>query len=225
MTTRAVLLLFNILALFCIIAVVLRSNNNRNQQQQSLSQPQSQPLHGLETTTRQTKHQSPLAPNNNNNNNKMKRNMVGGYSNMDIQFLQSEEVLDIANFALNEHAAGSSSTLLSSSSLAVTPEEVESGVVQLKVLEAQRQVVAGLNYRLTLAIFKDQICQGAFKVVVYKPLPHMEQGLTVTSWGKNVLECSDIADLLDAIQGKEEEVALLVEKERKEEVEELEPDA
>lgn len=145
---------------------------------------------------------------------------------MDTEFLQSEEVMDIATFALNQHAAGSSTFDSSSSSLslAVSPEEVESGVVQLKVLEAQRQVVAGLNYKLTLAILKNNICLGAFKVTVYKPLPHMEQGLTVTSWGKT-LECSEISDLIQMMKEKEEENALLVEEEMEEEQEEVEPDA
>jgi len=135
---------------------------------------------------------------------------------MDTQLLHSKEVATIAHFALMEHAAGKSSFPFKDSSLllAVLPEEVESGVVQMEVLEAQQQVVAGLNYKLTIAIFKSDICQGAFKVTVYKPLPHMEQGLTVTSWG-SVLQCSEITDLLQ----------MLVEKERKELMEEVEPDS
>ena len=81
-------------------------------------------------------------------------------------------------------------------------------------------MVAGLNYKLTLAILKNNACLGAFKVAVYKPLPYMEQGLTVTSWGKT-LECSDITGAMEAM----EKNALLVEEEMKEEQEEVEPDA
>eukprot|EP00580_Thalassiosira_gravida_P013180 CAMPEP_0201681766 /NCGR_PEP_ID=MMETSP0494-20130426/51279_1 /ASSEMBLY_ACC=CAM_ASM_000839 /TAXON_ID=420259 /ORGANISM="Thalassiosira gravida, Strain GMp14c1" /LENGTH=271 /DNA_ID=CAMNT_0048165519 /DNA_START=232 /DNA_END=1044 /DNA_ORIENTATION=+ len=103
---------------------------------------------------------------------------------------------------------------LKSQSIAVLPEEVESGVVQMKVLEAQRQVVAGMNYKLTIAIFESNICQGAFKVTVYKPLPHMEQGLTVTSWG-SVLLCSEITELLQDAMAREEGEAMAVETQRR----------
>ena len=76
-----------------------------------------------------------------------------------------------------------------------------------------------MNYRLTLAIFRDTTCLGGLKVTVYKPLPHMEQGLTVTSWGKDILTCDDIANLMG------EENALDVEGDIREEREEVEPDA
>lgn len=148
--------------------------------------------------------------------------MVGGYSVMDIPLMQSADVREIAAFALSEHAAGSS-TFDSSLSLAVSPHEVESGAVQVKVLEAQRQVVAGLNYKLTLAILRDNVCLGGFEVTVYKPLPHMEQGLTVSSWGKT-LECSVVVRM-QAVLDKLEENAVLLEGKVKKEHEDVEPDA
>lgn len=77
-----------------------------------------------------------------------------------------------------------------------------------------------MNYKLTLAIFRDTTCLGGLKVTVYKPLPHMEQGLTVTSWGKDVLTCDDIANLMEV-----EENALDVEEDIREEREGVEPDA
>mmetsp|Transcript_27755 Transcript_27755/g.50588 ORF Transcript_27755/g.50588 Transcript_27755/m.50588 type:complete len:91 (+) Transcript_27755:618-890(+) len=88
----------------------------------------------------------------------------------------------------------------------------------------KHQVVAGMNYKLTIAIFESNICQGAFKVTVYKPLPHMEQGLTVTSWG-SVLLCSEITELLQDAMAREEGEAMAVETQRKEVVEEVEPDS
>ena len=72
-----------------------------------------------------------------------KRNMVGGYSALDTDFLSSDEIMEIANFALSEHAttkSHESSDLEKTSSLAVLPEEVANGTVKVKVLEAQRQV-------------------------------------------------------------------------------------
>ena len=76
-----------------------------------------------------------------------KRNMVGGYSTIDSNFLSSDEIMEIANFVLKEHANKSQSLDLltekitsTSSSLAVVPEEVANGTVKVKVLEAQRQV-------------------------------------------------------------------------------------
>lgn len=162
--------------------------------------------------------------------------MVGGYASVkDPELLMSEEVVEIATFALERHAAGASTLGFSSTSmsastsfLAVSPDEVEGGAVIAKVLEAQRQVVAGMNYKLTLAVLRDGVCVGAFKVTVYKALPHTGQGLRVTSWG-NAMECDDgeIANLLLAATEAEmeEEKALEVERERKEESEVVEPDA
>ena len=48
--------------------------------------------------------------------------------------------MTIAMFALNQHAAGASPEAYFSSSLAVSPEEVENDSVKVVVLEAQKQV-------------------------------------------------------------------------------------
>ena len=58
---------------------------------------------------------------------------------------------------------------------------------------AVRKVVAGLNYKLMLGIFRNNVCLGGFKVAVYKPLPHMQRGLAVTSWG-DTFESYEISD-------------------------------
>ena len=72
-------------------------------------------------------------------------NMIGGYSNLgggDKSLLKSEQVANVANFALNEHAAKTSSAAGDSTNdlLSVSPDDVESGNVVAVVLEAQRQV-------------------------------------------------------------------------------------
>jgi hypothetical protein len=76
--------------------------------------------------------------------------IVGGYSNLDNTLIKSEAVLDIANFAVEEHAArisqlfgsGGQQQQLSEDDtfLEISPEDVESGLIHIVVLEAQRQV-------------------------------------------------------------------------------------
>ena len=83
-----------------------------------------------------------------------------------------------------------------------------------------------MNYKLTIAILEESTCVGAFEVTVYKPLPHMEQGLMVTSWGRP-LGCSDVEKLMMEVKEKEEEnaLALGVEGGIEEERAEVEPNA
>ena len=102
-------------------------------------------------------------------------------------------------------------------------------------------MVAGLNYKLTIAILKKNnnrdnnnipTCLGAMKVVVYKPLPHTGLPLSVTSWGGRALSYEEVKDLMvmddeDGMQQQQDEevVATRVEEEIKDETEEVEPDA
>ena len=65
---------------------------------------------------------------------------------------------------------------------------------------------------------------GAFKVTVYKPLPHTGLGPSVTSWGK-ALRCDEIIELMEGVKGSEEAKANKVEERMEEEREEVEPDA
>ena len=110
------------------------------------------------------------------------------------------------------------------------------------------QVVAGLNYKLTLAIVEggenttnnnsnnnNILCRGFIRgITIYKPLPHTGLGLSVSSWGKP-MDCNsadkELLDLLhdatmmdedDEDDGKEN--ALVVEDALEEEWEEVEPD-
>ena len=100
-------------------------------------------------------------------------------------------------------------------------------------------MVAGLNYRLTLALLvgEDNICIGGIDgATIYKPLPHTGMGLRVTSWGRE-LGCDDVSALMEVvlarkggINGKEEEEeekenAAVVEGQLEEEREEVEPNA
>lgn len=112
------------------------------------------------------------------------------------------------------------------------------------------QVVAGLNYKFTLAILEggnnnsisnnnnnNIVCRGFLRgITVYKPLPHTGQGLSVTSWGKQI-DCTDeeLLKLLNdatndattmmAAEEEAKENALDVEDNLEEEWEEVEPDS
>ena len=125
------------------------------------------------------------------------RKVVGGYEPMDD--LENEQVRKAAAFAVQ----------------ALTTEQVSYSFVSdgnlqsiqdsdVRIIRGFRQVVAGLNYRLILALTQKQQeeekCLGAFAVTIYD---HFGD-LSVTLWG-NEIECSrDMAaleneDLKDAL--------------------------
>ena len=126
-----------LIAIFSIVAAVtifVISNNST-----LILQQQHQTL-----TTGQTTIQPPTGTNSNKmNNNDNKRNMVGGYSSIDTQLLLSTEIMDVANFAMKEIASkfASDNVADDSSTFVVLPQDVESGNIYVKVLEAQRQVM------------------------------------------------------------------------------------
>eukprot|EP01083_Nonionella_stella_P108877 316964_1 len=142
--------------------------------------------------------------------------------------------MDVATFALKEYAskfASSDNDIANASSFVVLPQDVESGVILVKVLEAQRQEVAGLNYKLTISIHNksnsNNNCLGGIKdITIYEALPYMNQPLKVTSFGK-VLDGTDdwLLSLIDSVKTKEEANALAVEQTIEKEVESVEPDA
>ena len=136
-----------LIAIFCIAAVSIFIFGNgstlRLQQQQQQHQHSELSDH---TFARQTTIQPPYNTDTNSNkmnNNDNKRNMVGGYSSVDTQLLLSTEIMDIANFALKEFASkfAADNVAIDSSSFVVLPQDVESGNIYVKVLEAQRQVM------------------------------------------------------------------------------------
>ena len=147
--------------------------------------------------------------------------MVGGFSSLDSN---SEEISSVASFALAEFAALSLESVAASSasSFVVLPSQVQSGEVSAVILEAQRQVVAGINYKLTIGLVRNNECLGGFKVAVWKQL---SGELKVNTWGAT-LRCNDIhvqfGDTLDEVL-KEEANALRVEQEVQVEKGEVEP--
>ena len=114
------------------------------------------------------------------------RVLVGGYSVS--EELASAEFSELATFVMQEYARGSSSSQFTN---VLSAEDISTSAIQTKVLEGSRQVVAGLNYRLTICILRNDVCIGALKdVTIYKPLPAMNAPPRVTSWG-HYLPCTD----------------------------------
>jgi hypothetical protein len=109
--------------------------------------------------------------------------MVGGYSPVDVQNEQVQAVAQFAVKALASSPAPYSFTLTSAKHY------------KPKVVEASQQVVAGMNYRLTI-ICQDSkgTCVGAFSTVIYNQFGTM----SVSTWGDE-LSCQD-AELITAVE-------------------------
>ena len=151
-----------------------------------------------------------------------KTTMVGGFSSLDSN---SEEISSVASFALAEFAALSLESVAASSasSFVVLPSQVQSGEVSAVILEAQRQVVAGINYKLTIGLVRNNECLGGFKVAVWKQL---SGELKVNTWGAT-LGCDDIHALFGDALGEVlngEANALRVEQEVEVQKGEVEPE-
>ena len=86
--------------------------------------------------------------------------MVGGFSQKNVA---DEDVISAAEVAIAE---------LASSNGAIASHTIQS---------AESQVVAGVNYRLTLAVEHENGNSVTYRVVVYKPLPHTGEPMKVTN--------------------------------------------
>ena len=141
-----------------------------------------------------------------------KRSMVGAYSTVDPK--QTQEMIPIAQFALMEFASSKQSA--SESSFTVLPSQIESKEITPVILAAERQVVAGMNYKLTIGLMQKNVCVGGFKVTVWKQLGGE---LKATNWG-DVLTCQDIESEFGEVLN-----ALRVENKMEGETVEAEPNA
>mmetsp|Transcript_86036 Transcript_86036/g.128911 ORF Transcript_86036/g.128911 Transcript_86036/m.128911 type:complete len:171 (+) Transcript_86036:96-608(+) len=105
--------------------------------------------------------------------------LVGSYSPMPVTDPMATEAADYALTTLWTEPASNTNTnysFLSSSTKTSTPSP--------QVIEAAKQVVAGLNIQLTIMVKdgNDDSCLGAFGVVVYNQFGD----LSVTRWGDEV---------------------------------------
>ena len=117
-----------------------------------------------------------------------RRNMVGGYADAD---LSEERVVEAAQFAVTtlaqkqreeEEEGGDGDRTY-------TFNAIRADEVNVVVLEAQKQVVAGMNYRLTIGITDRASgeCLGGFKCIVYDRFGDLQ----VSIFGKEV-ECGEV---------------------------------
>ena len=111
-----------------------------------------------------------------------RRNMPGGYSAADTE---DARVVSAANFARQAMVDGRSYSFLSSSS--------SSSSMKVVVLRASQQVVAGMNYKLTLGLLDHNSgqCVGGFKCTIYD---HFGD-LSVTTWGEEV-SCEEVMGMM-----------------------------
>jgi len=85
---------------------------------------------------------------------------LGGYRPADIQ---SERVVDAANFAFASALEGG----ILVSTFSFESESTNPDDFELRVIDASQQVVAGINYKITVGVFQSDHCVGGFKVLVY----------------------------------------------------------
>jgi hypothetical protein len=111
-----------------------------------------------------------------------RRMMPGGYGHADIQ---DARVIAAAGYTLQVLDNESPYSFLSSTS--------SSGSMKVVVLNASQQVVAGMNYKLTLGLLDRNSgqCVGGFKCTVYD---HFGD-LSVTKWGEEV-PCDEVMGMI-----------------------------
>lgn len=125
--------------------------------------------------------------------------MAGGYADANIS---EERVVDAAQFAVSA---------LAQKQLEEEDEEeggertytfnaIRADEVNLVVLEAQKQVVAGMNYRLTIGVTDRASgeCLGGFKCIVYDRFGD----LSLSIWGKEV-ECGEVGLAIARLKDEE----------------------
>jgi len=162
---------------------------------------------------------------------KKTRTAVGGYSPINVQQFLTLKFL--ANFAVSELALGNASGSVGTANLEtwkIAPEELDENslggeqdvvegeaedlggkiAVDVVILDAYRQVVAGMNYKLTLGLFRtipdddnsssnggsngNKTCLGGFQVTIYDQFGKW----SVTSWGKT-LTCEEVSNAMTDI--------------------------
>ena len=135
---------------------------------------------------------------------KHNRNMVGGYADADIG---EERVVDAAKFAVlalaekqqleQEGGDDGDRTYTFDAAAAIGADEVN-----VIVLEAQKQVVAGMNYRLSIGLTDKTSgeCLGGFKCIVYDRFGDMQ----ISIWGQEIA-CGEIGIIRAEAKRQDEE--------------------
>jgi len=119
--------------------------------------------------------------------------MLGGYKEVT---LTDERVVEAATFAVNALPAlfaESPDKYTFGSNFPVFEQGTSpSSKLNIVVLEASEQVVAGLNFKVTIGVYDGENLLGSFKAVIYN---HFDD-LSVTTWGEE-LSSEDVTLLRD----------------------------
>lgn len=128
----------------------------------------------------------------------LRTNIVGGYNEASPD---DKRVMNAASFAVNLIGVGEAQPLESYSftdflvafhaqrpSKPLIQEGDEEGL-KIQIVKVKQQVVAGMNYDMTIELSIGMKCVGGFEVTVYDQFGD----LTVTKWGKE-LPCADKLD-------------------------------
>uniref|UniRef100_A0A7S0GNJ3 Cystatin domain-containing protein n=1 Tax=Proboscia inermis TaxID=420281 RepID=A0A7S0GNJ3_9STRA len=102
------------------------------------------------------------------------RGLVGGFQEADIN---DPRVQKAAKFATEQHLADHGRAV----DLGIGPNDLH-----FEVVDCSQQVVAGMNYRLTIALMRNNECEERFHVMIYDRFGEY----TVTQWG-DPLACTD----------------------------------
>ena len=154
------------------------------------------------STAQQTAHQ--MTEPSHQEGTKHNRNMVGGYADADIG---EERVVDAAKFAvlalaekqqLEQEGSDDGDRTYTFDAAAA----IEADGVNVIVLEAQKQVVAGMNYRLSIGLTDKTSgeCLGGFKCIVYDRFGNMQ----VRIWGQEIA-CGEIGIIRAEAKRQDEE--------------------
>jgi len=128
-------------------------------------------------------------------NKEQRRNkMVGGYRTIDTK---NELAITAAELVLNNLKSGKGPT----DDYSFVFPKGDSNKIEVKILRASSQVVAGMNFKLELGIYGvgDSCIGGLKKTTVYKDL---QGNFSVTSYGKEI-SCDRVQELSEAKDGQE----------------------
>lgn len=117
--------------------------------------------------------------------------IIGGYQRVNEK---SEAVLEAAQYAFAAaFERGESVEPIPFVSESSDPDDYD-----LKVLNAYQQVVAGINIKMTIGVFQNEVCLGGFIVIVYNKFGD----ISVAKWGKIFTE-SEMNAMFNGIDGSE----------------------
>lgn len=126
----------------------------------------------------------------------VERHVLGGYSDAGVR---SERIVAAARYAVAALQKGVDGAPPAIGLYSFS--EIDTDGLDVVVLEAQQQVVAGMNYRIKVGLTDSHgKCLGAFKVIVYDQFGD----LSVSQWGEEV-PCGEMELTIEAERNEEQD--------------------